>query len=77
MKLECIGLIMNTSECIICKSPATKTVKNGNPKYIDKPVCEGYIDMEHDKFINSFGQLFHSPKCWKVEVSKLRVEYGV
>ncbi len=41
------------------------------------PICNGYIDMEHDKFINSFGQLFHTPKCWKVETSKLRAEYGV
>jgi len=43
VKLECIGLIMNTSECILCKSPAIKTIKEGNPKYIGKLICN-YCD---------------------------------
>ena len=28
------------TKCVICKDPATKTITQGNPKYIDKPVCD-------------------------------------
>ncbi len=41
------------------------------------PICNIVIDMINDKYINSFGQLYHTPKCWKYEVMKLRVDSGV
>ena len=41
------------------------------------PICDTNIEMVKGKFLNSFGQLFHYPKCWKVEVSKMRADSGV
>ncbi len=41
------------------------------------PVCDKDISIKTGKYIDSFGQLYHYPNCWKVEVMKARADTGV